>query len=239
MKLEVKNISCGYRSKKALEGISFSAGEGEFVGILGPNGSGKTTLLRALIRTIPVLDGEISISGRDIRQMNRKEIAKDISYVPQLSEPASGFTVEEIISMGRMPHVDAFSSYKQNDFDAIREAEIMTGLLEMKDRDVTALSGGEYQRVIIARSLAQGAKILLLDEPTAHLDIRYQIEILELLKRLKDKTVIAVFHDIGLAKKYCTRIIFLKNGSIAGDGTTDEMLAPQKISGVFETPYSA
>jgi len=232
--LEAKNISCGYGQKKVLNDISFSVSEGEFVGVLGPNGSGKTTLLRALINTVPLSKGRILLSGKNIGLMNRKEIAKNISYVPQISEPPAGFTVEEIISMGRMPHVDAFSTYKQADFDAVKEAMIQARLLELKDRDVSELSGGEYQRVIIARSLAQGSKILLLDEPTAHLDIKYQIEIMELLKGLKNKTVIAVFHDIGLARKYCTRTILLKNGSLAGDGPAETALTPQTISNIFE-----
>lgn len=239
MMLEANNISCGYGQREILKSVSFSVPEGEFIGILGPNGSGKTTLLKALIGAVPLSAGEVLLSGKNIKSMKRKEIAKYISYVPQISEPSPGFTVEEVVSMGRMPHIEPFFAYKQVDFDSIREALIKTNLLSLKDRDIASLSGGEYQRVIIARSLAQGSKIILLDEPTAHLDIKYQMEVLETVGKIKSVSAIAVFHDIALAKRYCERVIYIKSGSIYGDGPARELLTTEKISEIFDISYPA
>ena len=215
--LEVKNLSFGYSSKSVLKDISFSVNEGEFVGILGPNGCGKTTLLRALDNLVEVSAGKLLIDGKDVRTLRRSEISKLVAYVPQVSEPIPGFSVEETVFMGRTLHIKVLSSGKKEDSMAVDKALAQTNLLEFRSRDVSALSGGEYQRVIIARALAQDTKILLLDEPTSHLDIRYQIEIMDLIKNLTDKTVIATFHDINLSKRYLKRAIFIKDKTIISD----------------------
>ncbi|MEK7376377.1 MAG: ABC transporter ATP-binding protein, partial [Candidatus Margulisiibacteriota bacterium] len=225
--LEVKNLTFGYNSKSVLNGISFSVEEGEFVGILGPNGCGKTTLLRAISNFVGVKKAEIYINGKDVTNLKRKEIARIVSFVPQLSEPAAGFSVYETVFMGRIPYLKNLSPASKNDLEAVENALKKTGLHSFKDQDVSSLSGGQYQRVLIARALAQETQILLLDEPTAHLDIRYQVEIMDLIKNLSNKTVIASFHDLVLAKKFCNRIIIIDGGRIVADGTPDEALSKQ------------
>lgn len=232
--LELKNINCGYNSKIILKNISLIINEGEFVSILGPNGCGKTTLLRAIDKIIPVSGGRILIKDKDINEINRKNVSKEIAYVPQLSEPVAGFNVEEIIQMARAPYYNIFSNESVEDFKAVEDAMSSTGLLEYKNIDVSALSGGQYQRVLIARALAQGSDILLLDEPTAHLDIKYQIEIMSLISRLKNKTIVSTFHDLNLAKKYSQRVILMKSGSIYADGNSKDVLTDNIINEVFD-----
>lgn len=232
--LELKNINCGYNSKIILKNISLTINEGEFVSILGPNGCGKTTLLRAIDNIIPISGGQILLNKKNLNELDRKKISQAISYVPQLSEPVAGFSVEEIIQMARAPYYNIFSNESVEDLKAVEDAMINTDLFEYKNIDVSALSGGQYQRVLIARALAQGSDVLLLDEPTAHLDIKYQIDIMSLIKNLKNKTIVSTFHDLNLAKKYSQRVVLMKNGTIFADGNSKDVLTDSIINEVFD-----
>ena len=227
--LEVKNLTFGYSSKPVLNDISFSVEEGEFVGILGPNGCGKTTLLRAISNLVRIKKAEVFISGKDAAGMKRKEIARCVSFVPQISEPAAGFSVYETVFMGRIPYLKNISPASNKDIEAVEHALRKTGLHSYKDQEVPSLSGGQYQKVLIARALAQEAQIILLDEPTAHLDVKHQIEIMDMIKSLKGKTIIASFHGIGIAKAYSNRIMIMKDGVITADGSVAELLTEENI----------
>lgn len=228
--LEVRNLNCGYGKKIIIQGVSFEVKIGEFVGIVGANGSGKTTLLRAISGLLSFSSGEISISGSGISSYTKKELAKIIAFVPQLMEPVRGFTVKEMILLGRLPYLNRFEFEGEEDHHvadwAIEELQIQN----LSGKDVTELSGGEFQRVAIARALAQEPKLMLLDEPISHLDIRYQIKILKLLRKIRQqRTIIATFHDLSMASRFCQRLILLKGGNLIAAGLPDEVLTPENI----------
>jgi len=182
MKLKIKNISFSYDSVDALKNISFEAEEGEILGIIGPNGSGKTTLLKCINRVLKPKEGVVMLDDMDLSVLNQREIAQKIGVVPQQSFSQFPFTVFDIVLMGRYPYITRFGGEKKEDFDMVEECLNLCGISHLAERLIIEISGGEYQRVIIARALAQNPKVLLLDEPTLHLDINHQIELLELLK---------------------------------------------------------
>lgn len=229
--LKVDQLVCGYDPKKPIiKGVSFSVYDGEFVGIVGPNGSGKTTLLRALIGLLKIEQGSIIISQHRIEHLDRREIAQRIALVPQLMEPVEGFTVEDLVLLGRTPYLDRFAFESEDDCEAVKWAIEELKIEKLKDRPVTELSGGEFQRVAIARALAQEPRVLLLDEPTSHLDIRYQVKICKLLRKLRaHRSMLATFHDLNLASRFCSRLILLKNGELIAEGSPDEVVTPQNI----------
>jgi len=231
--LEIRGLSFAYKKEPVLKNISFSVEEGQFIGLLGPNGGGKTTLLRAIGALVFVKTGRVLIANKYVSAIKRSEIARLISYVPQLSAPVFGFTVNETVLMGRTPYLKGFFQPSKQDLLAVEQAIERTGLSPVKDREVSTLSGGQYQRVLIARALAQDTPLLLLDEPTAHLDIRFQSEVLALVKSLKEKTIVASFHDLALAKKFCDRVLVLDLGSVVADGEPSKALSGQTIRSVF------
>ncbi len=235
--IKVNNLSFAYRTEPILNNISFSVEQGEFVGILGPNGCGKTTLLRSLGHLVKGSKGSVFIEDKDITLISRNEIARAVSFVPQLSSPIDGFSVEEMVSMGRMPYAAYWSYGNSEDKKVIEETLKEFQLDGRRNKDISRLSGGEYQRVIIARALAQKTKILLLDEPTSHLDIKHQIDIMDLLKNLREVTVIATFHDIRMAKNNCGRLLLMGAGRIIADGKPDAVLTPENIKKVYDVDY--
>lgn len=229
--LKLDQLVCGYDPKKpVIKGVSFFVHDGEFVGVVGPNGSGKTTLLRAMIGLLKIEQGSIILSQHRIEHLDRREIARRVALVPQLMEPVEGFTVEDMVLLGRTPYFNRFSFESADDCEAVKWAIEELKLEKLKGRPVTELSGGEFQRVAIARALAQEPKVLLLDEPTSHLDIRYQVKICKLLRKLRThRSVIATFHDLNLASRFCSRLILLKNGELIAEGSPDEVVTPQNI----------
>ncbi|KPJ69744.1 hypothetical protein AMJ44_02705 [candidate division WOR-1 bacterium DG_54_3] len=229
--LRLDQLICGYDSNKPIiKGVSFSVYDGEFVGIVGPNGSGKTTLLRAIIGLLKLQQGSIILSQHRIQHLDRREIARRIAFVPQLMEPVEGFTVEDLVMLGRTPYFERFSFENEDDHEAVKWAVEELKIENLKDRPVTELSGGEFQRVAIARALAQEPKIMLLDEPTSHLDIRYQVKICKLLRKLRaHRSIMATFHDLNLASRYCSRLVLLKNGELIAEGSPEEVVTPQNI----------
>ena len=228
--LNISDLRCGYDGKTILKGISFDVKAGEFIGIVGPNGSGKTTLLRAISRLIQIESGEILIAGKKFAALDRKEFAKEVALVPQLIEPIAGFSVFDMVLLGRTPYIDRFKFASEEDYQvvdwAIKEVEIES----LKNKEVTELSGGEFQRVVIARALAQEPKLMLLDEPISHLDLRYQVKTLKLLKKIKQqRTVISTFHDLNMAMRFCKRIILFRNGEILADGEPQDVITPENV----------
>ena len=233
--LEIKNLSVSYGSRKILNNINISAEKGEFLGIIGPNGSGKTTLVKAITNVLKPESGDITLNGRPIKQMSSTEIARHIAVVSQVISINFEFAVKDIVMMGRTPYIKGKECHE--DFDIVEESMKKTKTDFLKDRIVTQLSGGELQRVIIARALAQQTDILLLDEPTSHLDITNQIDILNLVKNesRKGQLVVAVVHDLNLAGEYCDYLVMMNNGEVFVKGKPEEVLDYKKIEKVYKT----
>ena len=229
--LKVDQLVCGYDpAKPIIKGISFEVEEGEFVGIVGPNGCGKTTLLRAMVGLLKVQQGAIIVSHHRIDHLDRKELSRRVAFVPQLMEPVEGFSVQEVVMLGRTPYFDRFSFEKADDFDAVKWAIEELKIGNLADRATTELSGGEFQRVAIARALAQEPRLLLLDEPISHLDIRYQVNICKLLRKLRShRSIIATFHDLNIASRYCSHLILMKDGVLIAEGSPDKVVTPENI----------
>ncbi len=220
--LEVRGVSVSYGSREALKDVSFEVRENEVLGVIGPNGAGKTTLLKCIDGIIKPKKGKILVDGEENR-----EIAKRISYVPQISESVPSVLVFDAVLMGRKPYMSWRPSY--NDIERTWEVIDMLGIDAM--RRLAELSGGERQKVIIARALAQEPEILLLDEPTSNLDIKHQVEIMDLLKKQERKTIIAM-HDLNMAVRYCDRLLMLNKGRVYSCGGK-EILSEESIREVY------
>lgn len=231
--LKVQNISASYREVPVLEGISFQVGEGEFLGIIGPNGAGKTTLLKVMTGVKRPSSGKIMLDRKSLDSLSRKQIARMMAVVPQSSFIPPLLTVEDVVYMGRYPHQKSRFTTTEEDCRAVEEAMRKTNTTGFRQRLVSELSGGERQEVIIARALAQEPKVLMLDEPTASLDIKHQMKILGLVRTLVKEggiTAIMVIHDLNLAARFCDRLILLCNRRIHSQGTPADVLTPQHLS---------
>ncbi len=234
--LRVEDLRFAYESKPVLDGLSLTVQRGELVGIIGPNGSGKTTLLRLVAGSLEPAAGSITLFGRDRTQLSRRERALKISVVPQESRAVFDFTVREIVLMGRAPHLGLLGIEGQMDRAAAEEALRATDTLEFADCRLTELSGGEKQRVLLARALAQEAPLMLLDEPTAFLDIRHRLALYHLVEKLRAErglTVVAVSHDINLAARFCPRLVLLHQGKVAADGGASEVVTEENLRAVY------
>lgn len=234
--LKIDDIECSYGAVKVLDGLTFSIEGGSFTGIIGPNGSGKSTLLKSLSRVLKPVKGAVLLDEADLYSLDTRDVAKKMAVVPQETAVNFPFTVKDVVIMGRSPHLGLFQNEGEKDFAVARLAMELTNTYHLADRLITAISGGERQRVIIAKALAQEPKIILLDEPTSHLDINHQIEILSLLKRLNREnnlTIISVFHDLNLASQYCDRLVLMKDGSIFTLGEPEEVLTTDNIKDVY------
>lgn len=234
--LEANRIVYSYTRKPVVNDVSLEVKKGEFMSILGPNGSGKSTLLKTLSHIYIPDSGEIVLMGKPLDTYKRKEIAQRIAMVPQDTSLDFEFTVEEVVLMGRHPFLGRFGKEDVLDMDLAYEAMERTNTLHIKDSLITEISGGERQRVFIAKALAQNTSIMLLDEPTSHLDINHQIEILELLKRLnseKELAIVLVIHDINLAARYSDRILLMKDGEIVDQGSPETVITPESIENTY------
>jgi len=236
VKLETKSITLAYGEKKVIDDITFRVMPGELVGLVGPNGSGKSTIIKALSRVITPYSGEVLINGRDISQIKRKELSLLISVVPQTPILPSVFTAFEIVLMGRHPHLSLFQYEGPKDIDITWQAMEQTSTQCLAERRVGELSGGEIQCVVIARALAQQTQSILLDEPTANLDISRQIEILDLIKgqcQINKLAVMVAMHDLNLAVHYCDRLLLINNGKIHAEGTPTEVINAKNLEEVY------
>ena len=236
--LEAKGIDFSYYNGSILKEIDLQLWQGELVGLIGPNGSGKTTLIRVLSGLISPKRGSVRLDGEVLTHFNRRQIARRIAVVPQELTVPFAFTVQEMVMLGRSPHVRPLAGASAHDRQVVEQKMTLTDTLELASRPFNELSGGEKQRVIIAMALAQEAEILLLDEPTVHLDISHQVEILELIKRLNRQqglTVLAIIHDLNLAALYFDRLLLLNSGRIVASGTPGQVLCEERIRQVFQT----
>jgi len=232
--VEIIDIDVSYGAKKILEAISFSADRGEILGIIGPNGSGKTTLLKTMSRIVVPDSGEVRLSDHDLGTFGFRDLAQQVAVVPQEISISFDYTVREIVMMGRHPYIGRFASETARDLEICDHAMHLANITHVADSSVHEISGGERQRVLIARALAQDPKILLLDEATSNLDISHQIEILNIIRGLADDiTVISVFHDLNLAAYYCDRLIMLKDRRIYAAGPPGDVLTRESLSAVY------
>ncbi len=232
----MRGVSFQYSSVAVLSDVSLEAKDGEIIGILGPNGSGKTTLLKCLNRSLKPREGTVLIDGQDCKDLNRREIATRIGVVPQGANINFPFSALDIVMMGRTPEIKRFESETRRDIEIVREAMAMTNTEHLAARPMDQISGGERQRVIIARALAQKPRILLLDEPTLHLDVNHQLDILDLitdLARREKLIVIVVTHDLALAARYCDKVILMQNGRIKAAGDVTDVLTTENMRKVF------
>ncbi len=235
--LEVKDLSAGYENGYVVENISFSLKDGEFLSILGRNGSGKSTLIKALQGLLKNVSGQITVDDEDIFSLRARHLAKKIAYVPQIFSFSFEFSVMETILMGRYIHQGRLGSISPSDSRIVEEVMSLAQIDHLKDKKIAHLSGGERQRVFIARALAQDTPFLFLDEPSSHLDISYQVEIYQILKRLqeeKGKTILSTEHNINLVIPYSQRLMFLKEGKVRALGEPEKLITKENIKEVFE-----
>jgi iron complex transport system ATP-binding protein len=230
--IHVENLTFAYEQKPVLRQVSFSINTGTFFIIIGPNGSGKTTLLKILAGTLKIQSGRLDILGMAVQTLSRKSLARAVALVPQLVPLEFPFSVLEFVLMGRYPHLGVLGWEQSNDIEIAQQAMQFTGVEYLADRKMNQLSGGERQRVLIARAICQQSQIILLDEPTASLDLAYQVQIMDLMEKLKQEmgtTVIMVSHDVNLAALYAEQLMLLKDGQIVKQGPSVEVLTFQNL----------
>jgi iron complex transport system ATP-binding protein len=234
MKLSINKLSFSYAGKQVLKDVELEVNLGEVLSIVGPNGSGKSTLLKCVNRILKTQQNTVLIDDKDVMSINFKELSKILGYVPQSSTSAFTFTVFDVVLMGRKPYIHW--SISQRDNEIVAKTLKYLGIGELALRCYNELSGGEQQKVIIARALAQQPKLMLLDEPTSSLDIKHQLEILCLLRSLaksKERSVIVTLHDLNLASRFSDRMLMLKKGVIYAVGTPEEVLTEENIEAVY------
>jgi iron complex transport system ATP-binding protein len=238
-KLILKDVFFRYDSQWCLKGIDFSLKNGEILGVIGPNGSGKSTLLKIIDGLLKIEKGEILLLDRPLSSCRRGDIAKYIAMVPQESVFRFPFSVFEVVLMGRFAHLGIFPFETKQDQEIAHQSMELTGIIDLARRSINELSGGEKQRVLIARALTQRAQIILLDEPTSFLDIRHKVEISDLISSLavtQGLSVITASHDISLAAQHCHRMLLLDKGSMYKIGAPNEVITSDNISTVYQCP---
>ncbi|RJK98316.1 ABC transporter ATP-binding protein [Vallicoccus soli] len=231
--IEAEGVSFAYGATEVLHGASLRARPGRVLGLIGPNGSGKTTLLRTLYGSLRPSAGSVRLDGTALSELSALTLATRLAVVVQEHGGDVPLTVADMVMLGRSPHLGTFSRAGGHDEEVAEGALLRVGALHLADRPFAALSGGERQRVLLARALAQEADHLLLDEPTNHLDVRYQHEVLALVRGL-GTTVVVVLHDLGLAERYCDDLVLLQGGRVVATGTPAEVLVPGVLEPVYE-----
>ena len=234
--IEPKNVTCGYGDFPVLKAFSLQIAEGDFCALLGPNGAGKSTLLYTIMGYLKPSEGYITIFEKDIAKIKHSWLAKQIAFVPQETRSEFDHTVQETVLMGRYPYLGFLQSYSSEDYEAVDAVLENLKLTEFKHRWLSEISGGEKQRVLIARALVQQTPFILLDESLSQLDINYQIEIMKLLRTIhskENKTVLIVSHNINLASNYAERLIFLKEGKLLAAGKPEDLMQKETLKDLF------
>ena len=235
----IENLCFSYNESgnSLLENININIKKGEFTGILGPNGCGKSTLLKMILKYIFPREGIIKLENRELKEYSQSELAKLLSFVPQKSSLTMPLTVEDVVYMGRIPYIkNKWSGFCKEDSGKVDKIMEMLQIEKFRKRSIFSLSGGEFQRVLMARALVQETKIMLLDEPTSALDMNYALEIMKLTSHFVKKeslTAVMVIHDLNLASMYCDNLIFLKEGKVAYTGTPKELFKPEVFSEIY------
>ena len=237
--IRMNRVTFSYSNGAVLRDVNLCVQKGEMVGLIGPNGAGKTTLIRLISGILVAKQGEVRIDGLDTRSLKRSTIAREVAVVPQQFNMPFAYRVEEVIMLGRTPFMKPFRDSSSRDRDVIATTMDTVGIRHLEGRCFSELSGGERQKVVLAMALAQETGLLLLDEPTAHLDISHQVEILELLADMNEKghlTIIAAMHDLNLASAYFGRLVLLKDGAIIADGSPGQVLTSSTIGSAYSVP---
>ncbi len=232
MNLSTENIRLSYGAQQILKGVSINGNTGEFIGIIGPNGSGKSTLLKCIYRILKPHAGQVFLDGEELSGISIRNSAKKMAVVAQHSYYNFDFSVMEVVLMGRAPHKKTMERDNAKDFQIAQKALETVEMEGFANRSFSTLSGGEQQRVILARALAQQTPCLILDEPTNHLDITHQIQLMKIVKNLK-VTVISAVHDLNIAAMFCDRLYVLQDGEIVGQGTPQEVLTAEFIKKIY------
>lgn len=239
MILEVDSLRIVYVNRLALKDISFQVRAGEILGVIGPNGAGKTTLIRALSGVLPPAAGTVRVAGEDIMALKPVERARRVAVVPQARNLPPAFTGWELVALGRTPHLNWLGQVSQNDEQQVRQALERAQALDLADRRLGELSGGEQQRLLLARAMAQDAPLLLLDEPTAHLDLQHQVSLLDQVSSLARKEslgVVVALHDLNLVARYADRVALLADGALVALGMPAEVMKPVLLEQVYRLP---
>lgn len=235
--VDADGLEVWYEDFHALHDIVLSVMPGELVGIIGPNGCGKSTLLRAINGLLPTRSGELTVGGMDVRRMGLEEMAKICSSIPTEFPPDFNLSVYEVVMLGRYPHRRGIWWETSEDEDVVADALDMFGMTELSDRDISRLSSGERQRTLIAKAYVQQPRVMLVDEPTAHLDIRYTLEVMQyfrdLIRRERDMAIIIAAHDLNTVAKFCDRIAMIRRGRVIAVGRPREVMTPENIAEVY------
>jgi iron complex transport system ATP-binding protein len=233
MELTAKEIQVSIAEKTILQNISLKVDDGSFCALIGPNGSGKSTFLKSVYQMMRIEQGVILLNEQDIKQYSKKQLARKMAVVGQFHQINFEYSVMDIVLMGRTPHLRLLEREKESDFQLARDSLRKVGMEKYEDRNFQSLSGGEKQRVILARALTQCPKFLILDEPTNHLDIRYQLEILSIIKEL-NVSVLTALHDLNIAAQYCDYIYMIKDGKIIISGRPEKIITTENIKSVYD-----
>ena len=236
MLFSANNIMFRYNHHRAIDDVTFTIDEGEFVGVIGPNGAGKSTLLRLLAGFLTPSKGSVAFSGRNLNKYDRRELARNIATLPQLTETPFSFTVKDFVMMGRYPHAQKGFFYEKKEEDFVDDVMDTMEISHLRERRIDTLSEGERQKVFLSQCIVQDPKALLLDEPVSHLDIRHQIQTLDVLEKLHSEglTVIMVLHDLNLASEFCSRVMLISKGRIMSDGDPRSVLTFQNIEAAYD-----
>lgn len=237
--IQTENLHVSLSGKEILRGVSLDIAQGEYVSIIGPNGAGKTTLIRCMLGMYPY-QGSVQIAGTECSEANPRELARQISYVPQTHDIEFPLPVFDFVMMGRYPYLSQLSPAQKKDIQAVENALAITGIAAFRDRLLRTLSGGERQKVYIAAALAQETPVMLLDEPATFLDWKHQAEVMQLLKKINQEcgaTIVTVNHDLNSAAHGSDRIIALKNGAVLLDGSPADLIQPEPLEQLFETTF--
>ncbi len=247
-KLKLENYYTGYKNKIVIKNINLVVNQGEWLGVIGPNGSGKSTLIKGMLGIIKSFKGNIYLKDKDIKFFTNKRIAQNISFLPQQLNTNLNITVKELVALGRSPYKEFWEfDLNKNDLEKINQSLNFVDMYDLKDKLISQISGGQCQRAYLALALAQDTDILILDEPTNALDLKYQIKFLEIIRTLKvsrNISVITILHDLNLAARYSDKIVALKDGESIGYGSTNELINEKFIKNIFDidvlisdTPY--